>query len=693
MIKVVATSRSSPFNDPLTFYSYPSPQRTLNLMTIEERLGIARADRYLPDPSPSRTASTPLSSSLSHQSASPPRTVWFLNQPKLTSEQEVLSSQHQTALIDAHRRGKQFRSRTSLPPDSARSLDSITSSLPIPQLAFGSITPIPGAAEVYISNNVYENRIITSTPYHHPDMSTTASTSQFVHFRAGLENRYDQSPMARLKAEYFEEQEQSNSVHTRATALASKKTLLSSDIVDRGSNRPRDTPCFHLIPTLYLDLHKTSNELQFFLQRTAGLIPERQTYFVVDPQDTFLTILNGAYDISQLHAAWMGISKRLNLGIKFIDKYESEYRETDPERRIKSPVSTDPGIIRDIAQIPSVDHRMRYLYSQVPHHRVELTEDNLRQFDELQQWHDIYPTPNTLTQALKSTSLPGTPLPGTPLPDFSHTSYKGGRQFVLPPSQPQQVSSNVDKGKNREFRRPSRPSGAAASLHMGPSTPWKSSLQFLDPPGSQRNPVPGIVPPDQGVEPNVLRGLGSINSGIWGDDRPLDTGHAPVYSGPQSGQPPISRPIRASSDPKDQQATSPVRGDAPSPNINNNPFPTGDHYRGHPPAGGYPGGGDRGNPFPGGGDSNPPGGGSPPGGGPLGNPFSTNGHPPRGFPSGPPGGGPPGGGPPGGGPPGDEPPGDGGIFNASGSSHNGGSELDLREYIPYGTNVPTIKPN
>lgn len=115
--------------------------------------------------------------------------------------------------------------------------------------------------------------------------------------------------MARLKVEYFKEQEQSNSVHTRATMLASKKALLSSDIINQGLNRPRDTPCYHLVPKLYLDLHKTLSKLQFFLQQITGLIPEHRSYFVVDPKDTFLTILNGAYDIAQLHAAWKGMTR------------------------------------------------------------------------------------------------------------------------------------------------------------------------------------------------------------------------------------------------------------------------------------------------------------------------------------------------------------------------------------------------
>ena len=165
---------------------------------------------------------------------SPPRTVQFLHLPQLTTEQEVFSSQHQTALVDTHWHGRQFWSRTSLPPDSAKSLDSITSSLPLPQLSFGSITPIAGATEVYVLNNIYENRLITSTPYHHPAMSTIASTSQLAHFRAGLENGYDQSPMAQPKAEFFEEQEHSNSVHTRATTLASKKTA-QAVVLDQNS--------------------------------------------------------------------------------------------------------------------------------------------------------------------------------------------------------------------------------------------------------------------------------------------------------------------------------------------------------------------------------------------------------------------------------------------------------------------------
>ena len=111
---------------------------------------------------------------------------------------------------------------------------------------------------------------------------------------------------------------------------------------------------------------------------------------------------------------------------------------------------------------------------------------------------------------------------------------------------------------------------------------------------------------------------------------------------------------------------------------------------GNPPGrGGNPfsGGGNRhfgtggGGNLPGGGGNSPGGGGNSPGGG--GNSFPGGGHLPHDLPSFPLGP------PPGRG--GDRSPGvGGGAYNAPELSQNRG-EVDLQEYIPYGTNVPTIK--
>ena len=192
-------------------------------------------------------------------------------------------------------------------------------------------------------------------------MATLALTSQIkqpLPIRAGSEPDYELSPMAQLKTEYQEEKDESSSTHMRAVTLSSKATLLSSDIVDRGPNRPKDTPRFHLSPDLYLDLHKKSSELQFYLEGMASLIPERESHFIVDPKDTFLTILNGAHDIAQLHAAWIGITKHIGLGVKNVEKYDPEYKETDLNNRIQSPISTDPSIIDGVDGTLSADERM-----------------------------------------------------------------------------------------------------------------------------------------------------------------------------------------------------------------------------------------------------------------------------------------------------------------------------------------------
>ena len=485
--------------------------------------------------------------------------------------------------------------------------------------------------------------------------------------------------MAQLRAEYEEEKDDVSSTHMRAINISSKTTLSNSDIVDRGSNRPKDTPRFHLAPDLYLNLHKTSSELQFYLEGMAGLISERESYFVVDPKDTFLTILNGAHDIAQLHAAWVGIVKRIGLAVKNVDKYDSEYKETDSVNRVQSPISTDPSIIDGVDSALPADERMRYIYARVPHHKVDLTEDALQRFNELHDWQDIYPIPTELRQFHSNEPLR---VGQTRSSEFGHTSYKGNGQFVLPPLS---TTTLADKGKGREFRRSTKPSAASNSLHMGPSTPWKSSTQFLNPPGSRRNPVPGITQPDGGIEPNVLRGLGSINTGIWGDDGLPANGQLNQSQitqnrnvNPEIGNNYENLRETGGNSPRNNKQSQPSGGgNSPPPNNN---FPTG-------------GGGNGGNPFPGGGDyPSPGGGGNPyPGGGGGNNPWHGGGGSPGGGGDPFPGGGP---GPPGGG--GNPFPGGGGGGGYPDPSLPAGAvipndESDLREYIPYGTNVPTIK--
>ena len=184
---------------------------SFNPQTLLERLQLKSMSPFPP-------RSTTASSWSQSPENSPPRTVRFLDQTPLTTEQEFLSSRHQAALKEAHRQGKTLRSRTSLPL-TARSLDSISTNSPLPQLSFGSLAPVAGSSEVFIAKDVYRDQFATSTPQDpsHPDPSKPNPMSLALPFpalRAGLEQGYEQSPMSRLKSDFLEEHEQASSTHT-----------------------------------------------------------------------------------------------------------------------------------------------------------------------------------------------------------------------------------------------------------------------------------------------------------------------------------------------------------------------------------------------------------------------------------------------------------------------------------------------
>ena len=96
------------------------------------------------------------------------------------------------------------------------------------------------------------------------------------------------------------------------------------------------------------------SELQIFLERASALVPERLSYFKVDPRDTFLEILRESSDLGQIHAAWMGLSRRLTLAQENLTKYEIQYRKPIEGEDLEvpmSPLSTDIGIYGAIEEI------------------------------------------------------------------------------------------------------------------------------------------------------------------------------------------------------------------------------------------------------------------------------------------------------------------------------------------------------
>ena len=119
-------------------------------------------------------------------------------------------------------------------------------------------------------------------------------------------------------SQYKESSDDDISTYQRATNLSSKNSLLQSEIVERrGEQRS-----YALHPSLLEEVSQVVGELQIFLERTSALIPERNSFFKVDPKDTFLSILRESSDVGQLNAAWMGLARRVSLAQENLLKYE-----------------------------------------------------------------------------------------------------------------------------------------------------------------------------------------------------------------------------------------------------------------------------------------------------------------------------------------------------------------------------------
>ena len=136
-----------------------------------------------------------------------------------------------------------------------------------------------------------------------------------------------------------------------------KSTLLASDIVERGQERLCNTIHFHLHPVTFTELHKTVYEFQFYWERAAGLIRNRNRHCIIDPKDVFMTLLNRTYNLVQIHTAWLGVMTQLHLGLKFMDTYKEEYKGTAEEAPL-SPISTLLEISSELDRISNPNECM-----------------------------------------------------------------------------------------------------------------------------------------------------------------------------------------------------------------------------------------------------------------------------------------------------------------------------------------------
>ena len=115
------------------------------------------------------------------------------------------------------------------------------------------------------------------------DMSSTVESASTQTFRPETERGYEGSPMARLISQYKASSDDDISTYQRAINLSAKKSLFDSEVIELQGPQKSYT----ILPSLMRDVAQVVNELQVFLERTSSLVPERTSFFKVDPRDTF----------------------------------------------------------------------------------------------------------------------------------------------------------------------------------------------------------------------------------------------------------------------------------------------------------------------------------------------------------------------------------------------------------------------
>lgn len=191
--------------------------------------------------------------------------------------------------------------------------------------------------------------------------------------------------MAQLWLEYGRSSERTTSTTTRAIGLATKRSLKADETIDQGPAF-EGLDRFRLQDKLTRNVAQTVAELQTFIQKMAGLITEREHYFILDPNETLLEILEGAESPGQLLAAWKALSTRIESAQRFMLKYRDEYMMG---MNVVSPTSTNQQLLQDHRDLTSQDERLRQMYDYFPRHNSSLSIADLAKLREGKDWNEI----------------------------------------------------------------------------------------------------------------------------------------------------------------------------------------------------------------------------------------------------------------------------------------------------------------
>ncbi|RDB15449.1 hypothetical protein Hypma_004156 [Hypsizygus marmoreus] len=194
---------------------------------------------------------------------------------------------------------------------------------------------------------------------------------------------YALTEMGDLKRRYHSDEEDVGSLAGRALRYASKFKLEIQDIVDRGNNLKTFLPRFAMEESRLIMLTGTIEDLQNTIDSQLYIL-KRKSGFKVDPMQTFTVVLKGTSSLEEMNAAWIGLRKRIALAQKYIEKYDSEFREIDV---LNSPASTNPDLYDFMKDMDRPGDRLNYLLGVIPHMQAEFTQKQVQSFQLAQSSH------------------------------------------------------------------------------------------------------------------------------------------------------------------------------------------------------------------------------------------------------------------------------------------------------------------
>ncbi|KAJ7162011.1 hypothetical protein C8R46DRAFT_1222145 [Mycena filopes] len=350
----------------------------------------------------------------------------------------------------------------------------------------------------------------------------------------GMAAGFKQSPMGKLKKEYELETDSESSLESRATQIVSKRVLGISDIMDRGVFLiDNSSPSGRFGPETGFSLRtdSTVRDMQYLLDRANALRPGNSPCFRVDPHDSFMSVLKNAMELNEIHVAWMGLNRRMDLAQWNFEKYQSEYAARTDADVLLSPVSTDPELYDVFPRQKTFMSDVNYLFDNVPHHKDQLPANYQREYD----WLPFHvPVPKHLQQVFPNRSpeeRPSTVYYATTgerqeIALSARTSRGTGQDFEVPPPKPESQRRHPlrpavveDEQSSEEKERDERTKDAPLRSETMGMGMMGSTVQFKTPeeifvPKSPRD-LTGKGKASVGHLPNPLIGMASVSS--YGD--------------------------------------------------------------------------------------------------------------------------------------------------------------------------------